>query len=188
MPALAPVRQHHKFSVAEYLSLAEVGLLSPRDRVELVDGEILDMPPMGPEHADLLRRLNRLLVLQCDPHWEVSPQCPVVLGNRDALEPDLAVIAARSYGQAHPGAADVQLLIEVSKSSKAYDTEVKLPRYALHGIPQVWIVDVAARSIEVYSDPREDGYRSVRILRGDDQAGAAGISGLKIRVRSLFDD
>ena len=106
--------------------MAEVGILSAQDRVELIEGEIIDMTPIGPRHADIVDRLAARLIKALTSGYLVRIQNPLTLGDSSEPQPDLAIVADRSYAAAHPGGGDVHLVIEVADATVAYDRDVKL--------------------------------------------------------------
>jgi Uma2 family endonuclease len=154
----APAR--HRLDVDAYYKMAEAGILTHPRRVELIDGEIIDMAAIGSPHAAITNRLNRLLVSAVDGLALVSVQSPLRLDAYNEPEPDLMLLRPRpdDYRASHPGAADVLLLIEVSESSLAYDRSAKLALYAKFGVAEVWIVDVSGAAIEVYREPAGVAY------------------------------
>ncbi len=155
--------QRHRLSVADYYRMAEAGVLAQGARVELIKGEIVDMPPMRSRHAAAVGRLMRRLVVAVGERALVTCQTPLRLDERSELEPDLMVIRLRAddYSRSHPGAADVLLLIEVSDSSSRYDREIKLPMYARHGVVEVWIVDLDNGLLSLFRQPAGDGYADI---------------------------
>jgi Uma2 family endonuclease len=169
MPTVPEVREratmpYHRWSVAEYHQMAEAGLLDETDRVELIDGELIDMAPIGSKHAFRVDCLARALQLAAGKAFLVRVQNPLCLGDHNEPQPDIAVVKDRNYAAAHPDADDVLLLVEVSDTTLAYDREVKLALYALHGIPEVWLLDVNAGELTVYCEPAEGQYRLIRKL------------------------
>ena len=154
----APAR--HRLDVDAYYKMAEAGILTRSDRVELIDGEIIDMAAIGSPHAAIVNRLNRLLVPAVEGLALVSVQSPLRLDAYNEPEPDLMLLRPRpdDYRAGHPGAADVLLLIEVSESSLAYDQTAKLALYAKFGLAEVWIIDVSGAAIEVYREPAGEAY------------------------------
>lgn len=155
------------FTVAEYHRMAEAGILSEDDRVELIEGEIVEMAPIGSRHAGHVNRLNRLFSQWAGDQAIVSVQNPVRLGEHSEPQPDLALLKPRSdfYAQSHPGPEDVLLVVEVAETSADYDREVKVPLYARFGVPEVWLVDLAGEGIEVYRQPSPQGYQEARTVR-----------------------
>jgi Uma2 family endonuclease len=155
----APIR--HRIDVGAYYRMAESGILAPNDRVELIDGEIFDMVPIGSGHAAKTDRLNRLFSrAAADGLVHVSVQRPLRLDAWNEPEPDVMLLKTRAddYQDRHPGAADVLLLVEVSQNSLSHDRGAKLPLYAKFGVPEVWIIDLDGAAIEVYHEPQGDAY------------------------------
>ena len=155
------------FTVESYHKLGELGVFHEDDRVELINGQIVPMSPIGDAHAACVQRLSTYLNHRTELPVIVSTQNPVVLDDRWEPQPDIAVFrrAAGLAGKWHVKAADVLLIIEVADSSLPYDRDVKLPHYAEAGIPEVWLVDLNSERITVYRDPSADGYRDVVTVR-----------------------
>ena len=155
----APLR--HRLDVGAYYKMAEAGILTQNDRVELIDGEIFDMTPIGSAHAGKTNRLNRLFArAAAEGLAVVSVQSPLALDAYNQPEPDLMLLRSREddYQDRHPTAADVLLLVEVAESSLNYDRGTKLALYARFSVPEVWIVDLLGAAVEVYREPKEGGY------------------------------
>jgi Uma2 family endonuclease len=153
----------HKLDVAAYYKMAEAGILTDPRRVELIDGEIIDLNAIGSPHAAITNRLNRAFArAAAEGLVLVSVQNPLRLDAYNEPEPDLLLLRPRAddYAASHPTAADVLLVVEVSDSSLAYDRGRKAPLYALFGVPEVWIVDIAGAAVEIYRDPKEGAYGS----------------------------
>lgn len=164
------------FTVDEYHLMAQAGVLSEDERVELVEGEVVLMTPIGSRHAACVKRLNRLFSARAGAKVVVGVQDPVRLGAYSEPQPDVALLKPRAdfYASAHPGPEDVLLVVEVAESSAAYDLEVKIPLYARAGIPEVWLVDLDAGEIRVYREPAAGRYRqAVTVSRGGEIAPAA---------------
>jgi Uma2 family endonuclease len=154
----------HRLTVDDYYRMGEAGILEPDSRVELIDGVIIDMAPMGSRHAYVVAELVLRLISAIERLGiaaEVRCQLPVRLGTYSEPEPDLAVVVRRgkAYSERHPVAHDVLLLIEVCDSSAAYDRRVKVPLYARHGIRECWVLDLSAKQLQVCRDPYEGRYR-----------------------------
>lgn len=167
MPQLA--EQTRLFTADEYHAMANAGILTEDDRVELVDGRILTMTPIGFFHVNAVNRLTRLLVRHTDPHAEVSVQNPVRFDDLNEPQPDIALLRPTRDRQRVPHASDALLLVEVSGSSLRYDRDDKLPRYARAGVPEVWIVALDERRVHVYREPSGGEYRATRTLGSGEQ-------------------
>jgi Uma2 family endonuclease len=141
--------KRRRFDVDEYHRMAQVGILTREDRVELIDGDIVEMTPIGPPH------------LRCAV---VSPQGSLRLHRRTEPEPDIALLRPplARYGKTIPGPSDALLVVEVADTSQHRDRAIKLPRYAASGIPEVWIVDLDAGVVDVHRRPSAQGYRDTR--------------------------
>ena len=157
IPCAPPSR--HLISVDAFHRMGETGILGPRDRVELIDGEIIDMSPIGVLHAAIVARLASHFSQRLGPIGVVWCQNPLRLDDISEPEPDIAILRPRAdfYMTAHPGAADVLLVIEVADTSLAYDLGTKVPLYARHGIPEVWVIDAATRHTRVFRRPVGNG-------------------------------
>lgn len=154
----APIR--HKLSVSDYYRMGEAGILHEDDRTELIEGELIDMAPIGCYHAGIVGRLTRMFIENTGCFAIVWAQNPVHLDNFSEPQPDLMLLKPRpdDYTESLPEPGDVLVLIEVADSSIHYDRKTKLPLYARHGIPEVWLVDLNTRQVERYSQPSETGY------------------------------
>ena len=153
-----------RFSVEEYHLMARVGILREDDRVELLDGEIGEMAPIGSRHAACVDRLTRVLSEELSRRAIVRVQGPIRLGEHSEPQPDVTLLKPRDdfYSDSTPGPEAVLLLIEVAETTQDYDRQVKAPLYARWGVPEVWLVDLQGRSVQVYRDPAPEGYREVR--------------------------
>ena len=168
--------------------MAEVGLLGPDARVELLDGQIIDMSPIGPFHGSVVNRLTRLFNRHVGDRWFVSSQNPVRLDNESEPQPDLMLLqpSADDYTARHPTAEDVFLLIEVADTSLVLDREEKLPAYGRAGIAEVWIVNLTEQVIEIYREPHFAGYASKTILRVGEQARPQAFPDVAVDVTELL--
>jgi Uma2 family endonuclease len=156
-PAEAPTALHprfYPFSVAQYHQMAEKGILSAGDRVELLDGRIVMMSPIGPPHRRGVQRLTKLLASRLPADWELMVQQPITLAHSEP-QPDLSVVSAAAAGRSdrHPVSGEIALVVEVADSTLALDRRVKLPIYAEANVPEYWIVNVVDRRVEVYRQP-----------------------------------
>lgn len=153
---------HHRFTVDEYEQMVEVGILTEDDHVELIHGEIIAMSPIGPRHVDSVAILSRLLTFAAPGDVLVLVQSPIRLPDTTEPEPDIALVRFARYRRALPEPSDIFALIEVSDTTRDYDRNTKLPLYAAAGIPEAWIVDIAADRIERHTEPAADGYQLIR--------------------------
>ena len=161
--AAAPTRR--RFTVAEYYAMADAGILSENDRVELLDGDLILMPPIGNWHAFSVNIIVSIFPSTLlEDRAILSVQNPVRLDNCNEPQPDAMLLRWRDdfYRNGHPGPADVLLLIEVADSSVEFDRTVKLAAYARAGIPESWIVARAEHRIEAYTEPAGNEYATVR--------------------------
>jgi Uma2 family endonuclease len=157
--------KRRRFSVHDYHRMGEAGILHEDDRVELIEGELVEMTAIGTRHFSCVNRLNRLLVMNVGDDAIVSVQNPVRLNEYNEPQPDVTVIRPRDYRESLPMPEDVMLLIEVSDTTLAYDRGVKLPLYARAGVSEVWIVDLPGETIGRYTDPSGEGYRRADQMR-----------------------
>ena len=161
--AIEVATARRKFTREEYHRMGEVGILKPTDRVELIRGEIIEMSPIGRRHAAFVDNLTQLLVTRLAGRAIVSVQNPVVLAADSEPRPDLKILRRRSvsYKDREAGADDTLLLIEVAESSLTYDRSTKLRLYAEAGIPEYWIVNCVAESVEIHRGRHAEGYGDV---------------------------
>jgi len=153
----------------QYHRLAETGELREDDHVELIEGEIVPMSPIGSAHAALVNRLNRLFVERCAEISIVSIQNPIALDDFSEPQPDIALLRFQDdyYADSPPQADDIQLIVEVMVSSHDRDLNSKRELYAKHGVAEVWFVDVPGRLVHVCREPRAEGrYNSTEVNSG----------------------
>jgi len=168
-PAPPPV-QRYKFSVEDYYRMGAAGVFEGKGRVELVDGDVIAMSPMGSRHAACVHSIDKLLTVALRHQADVRAQLPLRLGDRSEPEPDLAIVRPRAdhYRDAHPGPADALLLVEVMETSAAFDRGFKLGLYARAGVPEVWLVDLSGEVVEVHRRPINGVYAESRVAaRGE---------------------
>lgn len=184
---IAEVAQH-RFTVREYHQMGEAGIFTEDDRVELLEGKIYAMSPIGSQHAACVSRLIRVFTKKLDEQAIVSVQNPVELNDRSEPEPDLAILLARDdfYAEQHPKPADVLLLIEVSEATLRFDREVKLPLYAQNGIAEVWIIDLKRAGVEVYRDPQDGVYGQKLTLKRGQKITPEKLPFLELTVQELL--
>jgi Uma2 family endonuclease len=178
----------HLFTVDDYYRMAEVGVLKEDCRVELIDGVIFDIPPIGPEHASSVERACEQLRASFGPGVQVRCQNPVRLGPRAEPEPDVAVVRRRAdyYRSGHPTPEDVLLLMEIADSTLAHDRDTKAPMYAAAGIVEYWLVNLVVGEIWVYRDPSQDGFGTMQVLRRDDLIRPISFPDIEIAVSDVL--
>jgi Uma2 family endonuclease len=158
--------QRYRFTVDEYHKMGEAGIFDEDDRVELIDGEIIEMSPINPPHAWCVTRLNKLFVLGVGDEAIVNVQNPIYLDDGTEPQPDLSLLKPIDFSGSknHPGPSDILLVVEVAESTLGSDRKHKVPRYARAGIPEVWLINVKKAAMEVYSEPEDGKYQSVRMV------------------------
>ncbi len=179
----------HKLRVTDYHRMIEAGILTSDDRVELIEGDLIEMAPTGPEHADYIDYISETLRAQTT--LKVRLQHPITLPEHSEPEPDIALVTLKRYWKAHPFPGDVQMIVEVADSSLEKDKKVKVPLYARFNIPEVWIVDVQGQVVECFWDPVIDGLgaRYVQAKRVDQAQSfvtAKTLSGIKLDLNELW--
>lgn len=179
----------HRLNVDEYYRMAEVGLLARDARVELIEGEIINMAPIGSRHAGTVDQLANLLKTAVGTHAIVAAQRPLRLGNQSEPEPDILALKPRAdfYKHRHPTPADVLLLIEVADSSLRYDREIKLPLYAKHGIADVWLVDLENNELQVCREPVAGNYTDVAVSTQSEKTALSQLPGIYVDLRGVLE-
>jgi len=181
--------RRRRFTVEEYQRMAETGILDEDERVELIEGEIVEMTPIGRLHASVVARLTAVFVTRLGERVVVWPQNSVVLRTRHSqLRPDLALLRARRdfYRTATPEPGDILLVVEVMDSSVARDRRVKLPIYARDGVAEVWLVDVNAETVETCRRPGRGSYRDRRIARRGESVAPLAFPDLELAVAAIL--
>ncbi len=163
--SLAPtdLPRRHRLTVSDYYRMAEVGILAPDARVELIDGDIIDMVPPGSLHAATVDDLTEFLGRAVPGRAVVRVQNPVRLSELSEPQPDLALLRRRDdrYRQSHPRPADVLLLVEVAYTTLRYESDTKVSLYAVHGIPEMWLVDLRGQRLVRHRAPQQGSYTLV---------------------------
>jgi Uma2 family endonuclease len=180
--------QKRYFNVDEYYRMAEVGLLSPDDRVELIEGEIVEMSPIGCTHAGTIDRSSTFLNRKLSGTVIVRVQNPVRISDFSEPQPDISLLKPRKdfYTKAHPAAEDILVVIEVADTSLNYDRNVKLPLYARAGIPEAWLMVLSKEVIEVHSQPKNGKYQKVQRLKRGKTLTSPTIPRLSCKVEDLL--
>lgn len=152
-----------RVSVEEYYRMAEVGLLAPDARTELIEGEVIEVPPVESPRASVISRLQYLLFPAVGNLAQVRVRQPIHLDDYSEPQPDLTVVRPRKdfYWSRHPGPADTLLIVEVSESTLRFDRDVKVPLYSRHQVPEVWLLDLPHDRIHFFRAPRDGTYTEV---------------------------
>jgi len=177
----------HSFTVAEFERMGEARIFPPDARLELIEGEIYEMPPIGSPHAACVTYLAHVLN-ELGGGFSVRVQNPIRLNDFSEPQPDLALVRWRDdfYRSAHPTPADVLLVVEVADATVETDREVKIPLYAKAGIPEVWLVNIPGGRIEIYSDPSGDAYRRAEHFGRGASARSHTVAGLAAGVGEVL--
>jgi Uma2 family endonuclease len=181
-------RRRYRLSVADFHRLGEIGVLPDNARVELIEGQLFDMAPIGIAHASIVGDLTRRFILGVGERAVVWPQNPVIIDNMTELQPDVALLRPprETYRLRHPRPTDVLLLVEVADSSLRYDQHVKIPMYARCGIPEVWLIDTSAGVLTMHRDPSESGYGQVIPLGIPEMIRPVALQDVNIDLVGLF--
>jgi Uma2 family endonuclease len=162
--------QKRLFTVQEYHLMGDAGIFSNNERVELIEGEIIEMAAIGTRHASSVKRLIAVFSDLERKRAIIGAQDPIQLTERTEPQPDVVLLQPRAdyYATAHPVPSEVLLLVEVSDSTVDFDRDVKVPNYARSGIQEVWLWDLEVNCLEVYRDPTANGYTSIhKFERGE---------------------
>jgi Uma2 family endonuclease len=180
--------QRHLLTVDDYHKMGEAGILCEDDRVELIEGELIDMAPIGSDHAGKVIQLNALLGVLLAGRALLSPQNPIRLGEYSEPQPDMTILRLRDdfYRTAHPRPEDVLLVIEVADTTVLYDRNVKIPLYARHSIPEVWLIDLQKKQVEIYRQPSSDGYRQILRPAKDERIALSLLPDVSLLIADLW--
>ena len=187
-PSLADECPVFRLGVDAYHQMIDNGIFDEDDRVELIEGGLRAMRPIKPDHAGKNNRLNRLLNQRVGDAALVTVQNPLTLPPHSEPEPDLMLLRPRDdfYERANPTPNDTLLVIEICDSSLRYDQEVKAPLYAAHGVPEVWLVDLQHRRLEIYREPGTDGYRLILRPDATEVVSPVLLPGLRVPVKDIW--
>ncbi|MQA89410.1 MAG: Uma2 family endonuclease [Gemmatimonas sp.] len=176
------------FTVADYYRMAATGILSPDDRVELLEGEVVEMTPISSRHAGCVNYLGRELQRLIGSRAVVAIQNPVQLSDLSEPQPDLSVLKPRPdlYRESHPRPEDTWLVIEVADTSVETDRTVKGFLYARAGVPEFWLVDLSSATIEVYRNPGEGGWAEGSLARSSERLSPAALPDVGLDVAEVF--
>ena len=182
------VLHRHRLTVDEYHRMAETGVLAPEARVELIEGELVDMASIGTRHAATVKRLLRLVTQAVGGRAIVSVQDPLWLSDRTETQPDLALLKPRDdfYAGAAPTGSDALLVVEVADSTSSYDRRIKAPLYAQHGVPELWIVDLDAGCVRIMRTPQDGEYRDVTTTAAPGRIDIKAVPGATVDLVALL--
>lgn len=176
------------FTTTEYHQMIEAGVFKEDDRFELLNGEIIEMCPIGPRHAACVKRLNQLLSDKVRKMAITGVQDPVLLNDYSEPQPDLTLLKPRAdfYASGHPTPADVLVAIEVADTTAETDRRVKVPAYALAGIVETWLVDLFNDRVEIHSKPHNGVYQEVRIVQRGQRIVSTSLPQLKLKADEVL--
>ncbi len=166
---MTAVIQRHQFTINEYHRMRDARIFAEDDRIELIDGEIIKMAPIGPRHAACVKRLAEYLGEKVRKLAIVGVQDPVLLSDFSEPQPDISLLKRREdfYSEAHPTPEDILIAIEVADTTAENDRQIKIPSYARAEIQEVWLIDLPSDRIEIYTHPNSGIYQEIRtVLRG----------------------
>lgn len=181
-------RSRYRFNADEFLKIGEAGIFDEASRVELIEGEIVEMNPIGSHHAGNVSRLLNLFAKKVGDSAIVSVQNPIHLAGHSEPQPDIALLKPRDdfYSEHHPKPDDVFLLVEVADTSLAHDRDVKVPLYARYGIPEYWIVDLTNREVIAHFRPEDGKYRLTERVKVGDELASRSIPNLSVKVEEIL--
>ena len=177
-----------RISADRYQKMVATGVLTKYDRVELIDGDMLNMAPIGPPHSAVVARLTKQFVLSVVDSAIVSPGGSIRLGDYSVAQPDLMLLKPRAdfYAGQIPTPPDVLLLVEVSESSLAFDQSTKRALYARHGVEEYWVVDIPDKRVHVYRRPAGDGYPEAVECTLSDIVSPRALPAVQVTAGTLF--
>ncbi len=180
--------QRRKLSAEQFERMGQTGILGPDARVELIEGEMIEMAPIGSRHAAAVDFLSMHFARAVGDAALVRTQNPLRLSDDSEPQPDLVLLRPKGdrYRTGHPRPEDVLLLIEVADTTLAFDRETKLPLYAKHGVPEVWILDLDTRQLEIYREPSPGGYRRRLERRETESIAPTALPTVALQVGALF--
>jgi Uma2 family endonuclease len=190
LPGILPNIPRHTFTVDDYYRMAEIGVLRREDRVELIYGEIIDMTPIGNEHSSVVDQLAQYFHKATQEQAIVRVQNPIRISDASEPQPDLILLRCRSdfYRKDHPKPQDSLLIVEVADSSLDFDRKVKAPLYAQNNIPELWIINLAGQSIEVFRNPVNGQYTQTQVLKSPATIAPLAFPDHPLKLAELFPD
>ncbi len=180
--------QRRPITADEYVRMGELGIIGPEERVELIEGEIVLMPPMNGPHISSIMRINELFVKRLSGHAMIFPQGPVRVSSISEPEPDFAVLHRRDdyYGHKRPNEPNVYALVECADSSLRYDRGTKLRVYAKAGVQEYWIVNLVEHCLEVHREPHDLGYAVREVRRPGESVGFIAFPDVRFTVDEVL--
>jgi Uma2 family endonuclease len=185
---MTPLVKRWRLTVDDYHRMAKAGILHEDDRVELIEGELIEMAAVGSHHFACGNRANRLFSRQAEGRFIVSIQNPIRLSRYSEPEPDVVLLSPRDddYESALPGPTDILLVIEVADTTLGYDRRVKLPLYAAAGIADMWLVNLPRRSVKVHREPQGSRYQQVSVYRRGERVTPLLLPDVAVPVNALL--
>ena len=176
-----------RFTVDDFERMGESGILREDDRVELIDGQIIEMSPIGKRHGAAVDRAAEFFITTCRGRARVRVQGPVRIGERSQVQPDIALLKPREdfYASAQPEVDDVLLLIEVADSSLLLDRNQKVPLYSREGVAEVWLVNLLSDTVEVFRRPEHGAYTDQLVAERGEELSPLAFPDLRVRVEEL---
>lgn len=187
-PMVDSISPHRRITIDEYYDMARTGLIGPDERTELIEGEVVRVAPIGDRHGDAVEKLDELLHQAVKGRARVRCQMPVRLGKYSQPEPDLVVARPRSgrNDRGHPSAVDAFLIVEISYSTLRYDLDVKVPLYARHGVPEVWVIDLKHHKLHLYKSPVDGSYEQATSMSDAGRTVIPGIGGVSVDLSEIL--
>ncbi len=185
---MTAVLERRLLTVDEFYKMAEAGILTENDRVELINGELVKMAPIGSKHAAMVVQLDRIFSRHENERYIISAQNPLCINQYTELHPDLMILKPKDdlYSSVLPSPQDLFLIIEVSESSLDKDQTIKVPLYAQNDVPEVWIVNLKNKTLEVYREPSPNGYASVSTLDQSQTVSPLSFPDIQLPIRDIF--
>ncbi len=189
-PRTVAAERRRPFTREDYYAMGKAGILGHHERLELIEGEILVMSPIGRRHAACVDWINAAFFDsgRLAGRALVRVQNPLAESERSEPQPDLMLLAERAdrYASGHPAPEEVLLLVEVADATLDFDRRTKIPRYAADGIREVWLVDLIHDRIDVYTDPAPEGYRTTRRVESTEGIAPAALPDLRLSVDRII--
>jgi Uma2 family endonuclease len=174
-------------TVDEYHKMGEAGVLKENDRIELIEGELIEMAPIGGRHLQLVNVVTEILVLAAKGKAVMSTQNPILLPPHNEPQPDIVLLAPElKYRQVVPTVEDILLVIEIADATLIYDRDTKVPIYARHGIREAWLLDAANKKTFIFLDPGPQGYRQMKSPNNDETISPSLLPWVRIRLSDIW--